>query len=99
MLEQRVQTIMRYVPVEIHDLWQLLDGYLEHNWAQFQEEICEIYEEGDLLSRYSKQKLADYTRQASHSQKKDKEDVGKYYQRFLILSKPLLQSQRLTEDE
>ena len=38
-------------------------------------------------------------RQASRSQKKDEEDVGKYYQHFLILSKPLLQSQCLTEDE
>jgi hypothetical protein len=48
---------------------------------------------------YSKQKLSEFVKSASKSHKTEDDDVLQYYRRLLILSKPLLDSRRLTEEE
>ena len=33
--QQKVETILRYIPPELRDLWKILEGYSMHDWAAF----------------------------------------------------------------
>src|ERR1700733_244581 len=41
---QKVETIIRYMPLSLRDLWKSLDGYLAHDWTGFRSELEGIYE-------------------------------------------------------
>ena len=96
---QKVEIIVRYIPLELRDLWKSLDGYLAGDWQDLRLTLEEIYESTSALSRHSEQKLQDFIRHSSKSHMNDEGDVLHYYCQFLLLSKPLLDSQRLTNGE
>jgi hypothetical protein len=52
-----------------------------------------------MEEKYTQQKLLDFIKLASKTCKKEEEDMRQYYRKFLILSKPLLDSQELTKQE
>ena len=96
---QKVETVIRYIPLPLRDLWKSLDGYLARDWIDLKLTIEEIYDDTSALSRHSEQKLLDFVRQSSKSRMSNEEDVLQYYRHFLVLSKPLLDSHRLTSGE
>jgi len=94
--KQKVETIVRYIPVHLRDLWRSLNGYLMHSWVDLRLALKEIYDDTSTLSRHSEQKLADFVRYSSKARMNDEEDVLQYYRWFLIFSKPLLNSHHMT---
>jgi hypothetical protein len=96
---QKVETIIRYIPLHLRDLWKSLDGYSAHDWTDFRLALEEIYGSPSAPSRHTEQKLLDFMRYSSKSCMNDEEDVLSYYRQFLVLSKPLLDSQRLSTDK
>ncbi len=96
---QKVEQVLRYVSLELCDLWQFLDGYTTHSWSTFKRSIEEIYGEASVMSRYSKQRLREFIKHTSKSRMTDEDDVHTYYKRFLVLSKPLMENHRITEEE
>ena len=96
---EKVEQILRYVSPELRDLWQFLDGYASRDWQTFKQSIQDIYAEASVMSRYSKQRLREFTKLASRSRMADEEDVRTYYKRFLVLCKPLLQNRKITDEE
>jgi len=59
--EEKVKMVLRYVSLELRDLWQLLDGFPTLDWAHFMHKIEDIYADKNSLTRYSKKKLLNYT--------------------------------------
>jgi hypothetical protein len=92
---QKVETIIRYIPFSLRDLWNSLDGYLARTWMDLRLTLEEIYNGTSARSRHSEQKLLDSIRHSSKSCMDDEEDVLCYYRQFLALSKPRLDAQRL----
>lgn len=96
---QKVERVIRYIPFSFRDLWKSLDGYRAHDWTDFRRELEDIYEGPSFFRRNSEQKLLDFVRHSSETRMSGEEDVLHYYRQFLALSKPLLDSKRLTTDK
>ncbi|KAI9443688.1 hypothetical protein BJY52DRAFT_1194557 [Lactarius psammicola] len=96
---QKVEQVLRYVLLELCDLWQFLDGYMTHSWSTFKRSIEEIYEEASVTSQYSKQWLREFIKHMSKSRMANEDDMCTYYKRFLVLSKPLMENNQIMEEE
>src|SRR6266850_6962092 len=96
---QKVETVIQYVAQSQRDIWKSLEGYINHDWVDLCCDLCDEYIDPTLQGRYSKQKLQDYTNKRARHQIEDEEDVLKYYRIFNRLSKPLLDSDRITTGE
>ena len=94
--QQKVEAVIRYIPYSHRALWKSLNGYVARNWTEFRQNLEEIYDGPSVPSRHSEQRLLDFVRESSKSCMNDEADVLQYYQDFLALSKPLLDSQRLS---
>jgi hypothetical protein len=93
---QKVEAIVRYIPYSFRDLWKSLDGYVSRDWTSFKLNLEEIYDGPSVPSRHSEQKLLDFVRDSSRYRMNSEGDVLQYYRDFLALSKPLVDSQRLS---
>jgi hypothetical protein len=94
---QKVETVVRYINPTECDLWQSLPGYICHDWDNLCDNLCEEYINPTLQGRYSKQKLLDFASCTTQILMADEQAVLKYYQAFNKLSKPLLDSSRITQ--
>jgi len=97
--QQKIETVIWYIPVTLRDLWKSLDGYAAHDWIDFRLALEDIYNGTSAHSRHSKQKLYNFTRYSSKTRMNEKEDVLQFYRQFLIFSKPLKDAWRLTNEE
>ncbi|KAI9432594.1 hypothetical protein H4582DRAFT_2083306 [Lactarius indigo] len=97
--QQKVETILRYIPHDLRELWKILEGYPTHDWALFRQSLERIYEGTSAQSRHSKQKLYDFAHYNSRSRMRDEEDVMGYYRQFLVFCEPLIEANRITTDE
>lgn len=41
--QQKVETILRYIPPELRDLWKILEGYSTHDWGLFRQSLAKLY--------------------------------------------------------
>src|SRR6266850_2016685 len=96
---QKVETVIQYVAQSQRDIWKSLEGYINHDWVDLCCDLRDEYVDPTPQGRYSKQKLQDYTNRRARHQIEDEEDVLKYYRVFNRLSKPLLDSDRITTGE
>jgi len=96
---QKVETVIWYIAQSQRDIWKSLEGYVNCDWSDLCRNLRDEYVNPTPQGRYSKQKLQDYTNRRARHQIKDKEDVLKYYRVFNRLSKPLLDSDRITTGE
>ncbi|KAH8977017.1 hypothetical protein EDB92DRAFT_1822827 [Lactarius akahatsu] len=97
--QQKVETVLRYIPHDLRDLWKILDGYTGHDWALFRQSLERIYEGTSAQSRHSKQKLYDFAHYNSRTRMRDEEDIIHYYRQFLVFCQPLIEDHRITTDE
>ena len=96
---QKVETVIRYVAPSQRDLWKLLDGYIAHDWDDLCLALKDIYVDTTTQGRSSRQKLYEFTIQSAQSRMNEQGDILQYYRRFLLLSKPLLDSHVITTKE
>ena len=97
--QQKVETIICYIPVALQDLWKLLEGYAARDWVDFKMMLEDTYDGPSACSRYSTQKLHDFVRHSAKMQMNEEEEVLQYYRQFLGLSNPLKRIGRLTDEE
>ncbi len=97
--QQKVETVLRYIPHDLRDLWKILEGYPANDWDVFHQSLQRIYEGTSAQSRYSKQKLYDFVHYNSRTRMRDEEDVIQYYRQFLVFCQPLIETRRITDDE
>ena len=97
--QQKLETILRYIPPDLRDLWKILDGYSTHDWAEFRRALARLYRSTSTQAKYSKQKLYDFVHYSSQSRKRSEEDVHQYYREFHIFCQPLIEATRITTEE
>ena len=96
---QNVETVTRYTKSDLRDFWKSQDGYIASDWRDLKQELLKLYAGASALRRYSERKLQGFARDSARSCMRSEEDVVKYYRHFIVLCKPLLDSQRLTTGE
>src|SRR5258708_7357934 len=93
---QKVETVTCYTTSALREFWKSLDGYVALDWRDLKRELLELYAGTSALRRHSEQQLRGFVRASAKSRMRSEADVVHYYRQFIILSKPLLDSQRLT---
>jgi hypothetical protein len=93
---QKVETITRYTTPKLQDFWESLNGYVASDWKNLKRELLKLFKSPSALMRHSEQKLRGFAQESARSRMRSVADVVYYYREFLVLSKPLLDSQWLT---
>jgi len=96
---QKVQTIFRYVSLDLRKFWKSVDGYTTDNWATFSTALEAMYPDTSAATRLSKKALQDLLYNTSRSRMDDEEDVMDYYREFLELTNPLQAAQQLSDED
>ena len=97
--QEKVQMILRYIPVLLRDYWRSLDGYGTQDWDTFRQSLESKYIGPSTRSRYSKQRLHDFVQKASQARMHSKDNVLEYYRRFDLLCKPLTNAGCITTED
>jgi hypothetical protein len=90
---QKVETVTRYTTTVLRDFWK---SYAVSNWQDLKGELLRLYDNTLALRQHSEQRLRGFSQKSAKSRMRGREDVVHYYRQFMVLSKPLLDSQRLT---
>jgi len=97
--QEKVKTVIRFVHPEHRDLWMSLNDYKNLDWTAFQQELEQLYTEAKPSRRYSKTKLKAWIKNSSQKRMNGEEDIIAYYRKFMVLSKPLVDSVKLTGED
>jgi hypothetical protein len=97
--EQKLDTILRYMPCTLQRLWTTLPGYQAGDWDDFRANPEELYPDITALPRHTKQDLETFRELSAKSRIRDEAQVLKYYRNFLTVAAPLLASHRITVDD
>lgn len=97
--KEKVETILRYVPFSVRELWKTLAGYASGNWATFRATLEDLYPDIAATARYTKNVLKDFIQLSSRHRIRDENDVLQYYHRFLTISNPLRNANQITEED
>ena len=93
---QKVEIITRYMMLDLREFWKSLNGYIASDWRDLKKELLRLYTGTSTQRRHSENQLRSYARASAKSRMKSEADVLCYYRQFIVLSKPLMDSQRLT---
>lgn len=96
---EKVKTIVHYIEHHIRDLWKSLNGYSTGDWETFKSTLESLYPDTSADTRYTKRALQDFVDISAKTRMRDEDDVMTYYRHFLTLSNPLLNKQRITDNE
>jgi hypothetical protein len=99
MEKQKCEMVLCYIAPSHRDLWRSLDEFHIYDWTRYCQALSQIYESTSAEGQYSQHKLLEFVKTASKIHKTEEEDVLQYYRHFILLSKPLLDSQWLTKEE
>ena len=91
--------VIRYIDRSQRHVWQALPGYIDHDWDDFCDELCEEYVNPTTEGQFSKQKLLDFTNKYTRKRMGDKTDVINYQHKFNSLGKTLLDLGCITKGE
>jgi hypothetical protein len=97
--EQKVETVLRYIPRTLRHLWTMLPGYRAGDWDDFRANLEEIHPDVTASSRHTTQGLETFRKLSAKSRIRDEADVLKYYRNFLTVATPLLADDRITIHE
>ncbi|KAI9438398.1 hypothetical protein BJY52DRAFT_1129658 [Lactarius psammicola] len=85
---QKVETVLRYVPCSLQNLWKMLPGYHNTRWRQFQDQLEELYPNIEAQTRCTRQGLTEFVELSAENRIREEKDVLKYYRNFLTISAP-----------
>jgi hypothetical protein len=94
--EQKLYTILRYIPRTLKCLWVTRPGYQAGDWDDFRTSLEELYPDVTALSRHTKQGLDTFRELSAKSRIRDEAQVLKYYRNFLTVATPLLANHQIT---
>jgi integrase-like protein/reverse transcriptase-like protein/aspartyl protease len=97
--EQKVETILRYVPRTLQSLWKTLPGYQARDWEDFRAHLGELYPDVAANSRHTKHGLETFRELSAKYRVRSEAEVLKYYRNFLTVAAPLLDMRRISIDD
>jgi hypothetical protein len=96
---QKVEIVIRYVARTERHVWTTLQGYIDRNWDDFCDELCEEYVNPSTEGKFSKQKLVDFADKYARKCMSCETNVINYHRKFNNLAKVLVASGRITRGE
>ncbi|KAI9436503.1 hypothetical protein BJY52DRAFT_1098741, partial [Lactarius psammicola] len=93
---QKVETVLRYVPRSLQNLWKTLPGYHNARWRQFRDQLEELYPDIKAQTQCTRQGLTEFVELLAENHICEEKDVLKYYRNFLTISTPLLHDNKIT---
>jgi hypothetical protein len=96
---QKVETILRYVPEDLRNLWKILGGFSTHDWNAFRGSLEHLYQGTAANALYTKQRLYDFVASSNTKRIGDIRDVHQYFRKFHIYSQHLVEDSRITTEE
>ncbi|KAI9437403.1 hypothetical protein BJY52DRAFT_602411 [Lactarius psammicola] len=96
---QRVDAIIRYVDLSIHELCRSLIGFRPRDWTLFRQSLLDTFGSTTPRPQVMRQKLQCYIQDSSRSRMDCIDDVLQYYRQFLCYSAPLVHAGHLTEED
>jgi hypothetical protein len=94
--EQKVETLTRYAETSLREFWKSQEGYKALDWRSLKRALLKIYGGTAATKCHSKRKLKDFAKESAKFRMRDEDDIILYYRQFIVLSQPLLDTQRLT---
>src|SRR6266702_774314 len=95
----KVETVLRYVPRSLRNLWMNLPGYRAASWHHFQAQLEDLYPDIAASTRCTRQGLTEFIELSARCHVRDEGDVLSYYRNFLTIAIPLLEDRKLTDDD
>ena len=96
--QQKVETILCYVPHSPCNLWVTLPGYWTARWYHFRSELDKLYPDIAAQTWCMQQGLAEFVELSAQSWICDENNIMKYYQNFLTITHPLLDEHKIITD-
>src|SRR6266702_3700683 len=96
-----VESIRHYVPRSLLNLWTTLLGYRAADWLHFRAQLEELYPDVTASTRCTCQGLIEFVDLSAQRRIRDSDenDVLKYYRNFLTIALPLLEDNKITDDD
>jgi len=95
--QEKVETVIRYVHRSQRHVWKSLPGFLDRDWNDLCDDLCEEYVSPSTEGQFSKQKLLDFANKYARKRMNDETDVIHYHRQFNNLAKILVDSGRITK--
>ena len=73
--QQKVETILRYIPRSLRNLWVTLPGYRTARWRRFRSELDKLYPDIAACTRCTRQGLAKFVELSARSRICDENDI------------------------
>ena len=97
--QEKVETVIRYVHHSQCHVWKCLPGFLDCDWNDLHNDLCEEYVSPSTKGQFSKQKLLDFANKYAQKCINDKTDIIYYHCQFNNLTKILIDSGHITKGE
>jgi len=97
--QEKVETVIRYVDRTQRHVWKSLPGYLDGDWNDLRDDLCEEYVSPSPEGQFSRQKLLDFANKYARKRMNDETDVINYHRQFNNKAKVLVRSGRITNGE
>jgi len=94
-----VETILHYVPSNVQEFWQTLNGYSPRDWKAFRATLEDLYPDTMAGNHYTRTGLWDFVQISAWTCIQDEDDLILYHRHFLQLSNPLRLTQKLSDKE
>ncbi|KAI9449530.1 hypothetical protein BJY52DRAFT_247104 [Lactarius psammicola] len=96
---QRVDAIIRYVDLSIHELCRSLTGFRPRDWTLFRQSLLDTFGSTTPRPQVMRQKMYNYVEDSSRTRMDCVDNVLQYYRDFLRYSAPLVHTGHLTEED
>ncbi|KAF8263078.1 hypothetical protein EI94DRAFT_1599129 [Lactarius quietus] len=96
---EMAETVIRYVPFDMHEFWRTLDGYRAGSWTTLKINLESLYPDTSAATHITKKTLQDFVDAAAKDRIRDKDDVIAYHCRFLKISNHLYNARELSEED
>jgi len=92
--EEKVDTILCYVPRALQSLWSELRGYLVKDWDELRDTLEALYP--DITIRHTRQNLETFQELSAKCRLHNEGDLLNYHRNFLTIASPLFSNHEIT---
>ena len=97
--KQKSETIIRYIPYDLEDLWCDQNSYATVSWDKFKKELFALYPDNSKVQRNTKRHLRELVSESARSRMHTTDDLDQYHRKFLTIAGPLVRKGKLSADD
>jgi hypothetical protein len=96
---QKVEMVIQYIDHSECHIWTSLQGYIDLDWDEFCDKLCQQYVNLSNEGQFSKQKLVRFANKYAQRCMANEKDVVNYYWKFNNQAKILIDSECITKSD